>query len=137
MPIRTTTPASVSGSCGDTPVSWVAISRVAPKLATSPIAAPTAIRRKPHHRHHPQHVAAARSERHADADLTRLPRDRVSDDAVNADRHEHQPDRCEHAEQHETEPGLRIRELPQVAGQRACERDRDAAVDRPDFVAHG
>ena len=46
-PSAATTPASVSGSCGDTPVNCVAMNRVAPKLASSPIAAPMAIRRSP------------------------------------------------------------------------------------------
>ena len=37
---------------------------------------------------HPQHVASLSAERHADADFLRPLRDRIADDAVNADRGE-------------------------------------------------
>ena len=65
-----------------------------------------------------------------------LPRDGVGNHAVDADRHEQQPDSGEDAEQDQAEARFRVRKLLEKVVQGADVRQRDAAIDGPDLLAH-
>src|SRR5262245_16777952 len=52
------------------------------------------------------HARARRAERHADADLSRLPRDEIGDDTEDADRGDHETQEAEEAEHQHVQPAL-------------------------------
>ena len=85
---------------------------------------------------HAEHVRSARAERHPDADLVRLTRHGVGDDAVDADRHEEQTEAREDAQQDQAKARFRVGETASGTPQRSGHRDRDAPVDRPDLASH-
>ena len=66
--------------------------------------APSASCTRPRSQEQPRHVPAPRADRHAHADLLRALGDRVGDDAVDADRGQHQADRREQGEQRREDP---------------------------------
>ena len=76
-------------------------------MATPDHPATASIRRRPHH--HPDDVATLRAERHAHADLLRALRHREGEQAVNADRRQHEGDDCERRQHaHLVGPGRRF-----------------------------
>ena len=92
--------ANAHGSSADTSNSRLCVTRVSADRAGDADAKADADRRQRVAHDHRQHVVRARAERHADADLAALLRDRVRDDAVQAERGEQRGDarrRCRSA----------------------------------------
>ena len=84
-------PPKISGSVGLTLSRKLLITRVPAKDASSPMPSPIATSRRPRRGHRRYHAARRRANGHADADLARPLRDRVRDDAVDAQHRQQQP----------------------------------------------
>src|SRR5207253_29712 len=84
---------------------------------------------------HLENVALLRAEGHANADFVRLERHGVSHDAKDADDHEQQADPGEGTERSHAKPRLGVGEPFEIASERAGVRERDVAIDGPDFLA--
>src|SRR5207248_704906 len=65
---------------------------------------------------HPEHVMSLRTERHADADLAGALGNEIGDDAVDAERGQHQTEDCKRGEE---KPG-KGEVFEQAIGERAC-----------------
>src|SRR5207253_2896887 len=85
---------------------------------------------------HLENVALLRAEGDANADFVRLERHGVSHDAKDADDHEQQADPGERTERSHAKPRLGVGEPFEIAFERAGVRERDVAIDGPDFLAN-
>ena len=127
--------ANVGGSTGLTPKTSAPRNRVASDRGGEADGDADADEREPARQHQPQHVAALRAERDADADLARPLRDAVRHDAVEPDRREQhrddrEPGQQPHDEQPLAPPTLSIERRAASRPRRPAPTDRARAARR-------
>ena len=129
-------PANVIGSFGPTWNRSPRSNRVAGIAATSPSPRPSPTRAQVLPDDHADDLALSRAERHADAEFPRALRDRIRDDAVDAERGEQQCRARENAHRHGRQPRPRDR-FREYFIERPHGRHRQQRVDLIDHADRG